>query len=301
MNTLGPVAFGATVIRGITQSQVGSGTQVRSEATSGELYPSLQSIVEQKPTGSFTTKELARALDACSPPGVSIATLTGGLVWYFTAEEDGGTRKTGSVHTSHKLTKGLVYPTRLEAGEREDATISYDALATWDGTNDPLQVSHAAALPAFAESESFGLGPATIGGIALTKFKRFSIDFGLVVEGEGKESEIFDRECTVAAWNPRLTLRGIDPAWMDAAKIPLGGKVGIHTDTKVYLRKRKSGGTFEDAAETVHICFTAAGLAYIDSPAQASGNRRAEISLTMPLTFDGTNPPLVIDTTAAIA
>ena len=53
-------------------------------------------------------------------------------------------------------------------------------------------------------------------------------------------------------------------------------------------------------ASTEHISFTAAGLAWIEAPFDASGHAAAEATLQAQLLYDGSNAPLVIDTTADI-
>ena len=85
-----------------------------------------------------------------------------------------------------------------------------------------------------------------------------------------------------------------------SAKIPLTGLKVTHANTAFYLRKRAIGSTFVANGTAQHIKFTAEGLATIDNAMQVSGDEPSSTTLTMPLHYDGTNAPLVIDTASAI-
>ena len=53
------VVFDSDVLGGITMLRVNTGSQVRNEARSGEVYARHQSLVAQKPVATFATNALA--------------------------------------------------------------------------------------------------------------------------------------------------------------------------------------------------------------------------------------------------
>jgi len=300
-HSIGAVVFNATVLGGITQLDVQTGTEAQGEATSGEPYTRYRSIVAQKPTASFSTLAVAAALDLCGSMGSSIADLAAGLIMYITKHADGSTRSAGATHRKYTAVQGIVYPQQLSVDHQGHARLSYAVAPTWDGTNDPIVETDTVALPtADADTERFSIGPVTIGAVTIAQIRSLTIDFGVNVATEGADSEIFDRFAGVVDVNPRITLSGIDIEWLKSSNIPRAGKVGTQANTSLYLRKRAEGGTFTADATEEHIKIDAAGLAYVTQAFSGSGNQAGETQLVMDVDYDGSNDPLTIDTTAAL-
>lgn len=295
------VKLGAsTMIGGITQYALPLGLEVKGEAASGALSPSLLSVVGYKPRASFSTLNIAAILDAISVLGASIAAL-GGLALYAQKRADGGTRAAGSVHRRFSFATGMILPTTLTCQHRGDASLGVDAMAIYDGTNEPLVITDGVAVPSAAdESQRYGLGPFVIGGVATGQVQSLSINFGLKASSEGADGDIQDSHCSIDSVTPSITIQGSNVLWLGAGAIPLGGRVAIHSNTAFYLRKRAHGGTYVADATAEHIKFTADGLAHIENAVSASGSGHAECSITIPLRYDGTNAPIVVDTTAAL-
>lgn len=298
-------AMGAAVlIGGITQLDVATGTEVRSEPTSGDPYPSHQAVVAQKPRANFTTHHIARALDATGVAGMPIASETNfGLRLYAAKYTEGSSLASGSNHLRWTLREGLLVPRRLSVSHQGDATLTYEALVTYDGTNAPIVAADSVALPTgLVDDQRYTLGNVTIGGVDLPQVTGLDIDFGLTAETEGSNSDVWDTHSTIRRVMPSITLRGIDATWFSDSIIPLIGKAGTHANTSIYLRKREDdGATFVADGTAEHILITACGLAYLDQIFSAQTNQPGEPAVMMPLRYDGTNYPLVIDTTAALS
>lgn len=309
IHTLGPVqlftdAMGAAVlIGGITQQALPTGTEVRSEPSSGDPYPSHQAIVAQKPTASFTSYHLATILDTLGVAGLPIFSATNyGLRMYAQKYTEGSTPASGSVHRMYTIRQGLIVPTRLSCSHQGDATLEVAVISTYDGTNDPLVITDTVAMPSgLTDAERFTLGNVTFGGISLPQVTGVDITFGLGTRSTGSNSDIWDTHCSIRTVRPSITLRGIDIEWFKSSVITLAGKAGTHLNSSVYFRKRAVGGSFVADATSEHIKFTACGLAYIDQAFSASTNEDAEPSVTIPLRYDGTNYPLIVDTTSALS
>lgn len=301
LHTFHGVEVGAVLLGGISQQSVNTGTTVRGESQSGEMYPRFQSLISQRPAAGFTTLALQNALDAVGLQGVDIAGLSGFLKLYGQAHVDGGTRAGASLHRRYTVSAGRLVPRILSADHQDDASLSYEAVVSYDGTNDPVVIADLQSLPSgIVDDERFTLGPITIGGVTIPEVRSLEVNFGLDVQSEGSDSDVWDTFVSVRSINPVLTIRGIDLEWLKSANIPLLGKAGTHANTTIYLRKRLQGGTFVVDATAQHIKLTADGLAYIDAPFENPGRGPAECALIMQVRYDGTNDPIVIDTASAI-
>lgn len=291
-----------TALAGINRQMLNTGTEVYGEPVDGGVYRRFQSVIAQRPTGEFTSLCVAQAIDLIALTGQSIASWTAKMAWWFQKHAHGGTRAGATSHRKIVVNDGLVFPRRLSCSHQGNAAISYDMIASYDGTNDPFVITDAQSLPtAVADDERFTIGPVTIGGVSLPEIKELEIDFGLQAVSEGSDSEIWDRFISFETIQPMIRLRGIDIEWLKSSNIPLAGKAATHANTTVTLRKRADGGTFVADATAEHIGFTACGLAFVSTPFDGSGSGAGMVSLEAPLQFDGTNAPLVVDTTYALA
>jgi len=296
------VEFDDSLLPGITKCRIETGTDVQGESTSGEVYNRWLSIFAQKPKADFETVAIASALDLCGLSGLDVSGLATGLKIYAQKHERASTRAGATSHRKHTFLDGLVVPRTLTVPHRGDAKLTYDVLVLYDGANDPIIITDAVTLPAgVTDNERFTLGPVTIESITLTTIQNMQIDFGITGDPGGGDSSIWDTYTSIRGIRPKLSLSGFDIEWMKAANIPLLGKSVSHANTAIFLRKRSQDLlTFvaDDTAE--HIKLTAAGLAHIEVPLDASDDGYSTTSLQMPLKYDGVNAPLVINTASAI-
>jgi hypothetical protein len=299
------VTLGTTQLGAITQVALPLNTQVGGEPTSGSLYTYWQGVVSQKPQCDFTTKAIAAALGICGMTGYNIGATSSAMVVYAAKRQKGGTIAAGASHRKYTFNAGILVPRTLTVNHGEDATLSYQAVLAYDGTNAIILPVDAQALPAAeADAERFGLGPITIESILLKSVESLSIEFGITAEAEAAGGDIWPDYPGIKAILPVLTLRGMDPTWLASATvetIPLGGTLVTHAATNIYLRKRLLGGTYVADGTAEHIKLSAAGLATITNALNVDGTENGKCDLTMPMRFDGTNLPLLIDTTSAIA
>lgn len=304
-HTISGVKLGATVLSGITRETISLNSEVRGEPTSGEVFPRYLSLTKQNPTGMFASQHIASALTLLGSIGLDIADLSGGLILYAAAHERGSTRKTGANHRSYTINDGLVIPTRLTCDYQGDAELEVQVLVTYDGTNNPVVITDSVALPTVTDNERYSLGPISVGGVDLPQLRRVELDFGLRAQaigagGGSAPADVWPTFASISQGQPTLTCRGIDVEWFKAANVPIGGLAVTHATTAIYFRKRLRHSTFVADATEEHVLITADGMAVIDDAISASGDAEAESSVIIPLDYDGTNAPLVIDTTAAI-
>lgn len=297
-----PDGVSDTLIGGITEQSTPIESEVRRDRASGDVYGRHIALVRQAIRASFTTYQLARALDVCGLLGLKLSSsVNPGLELFSQKWNEGGTPVSGASHMKYTIKEGLLVPRMITASHQQDATISYEALATWDGANNPVVVGNNVSLPSgVTDDQRFALGKFTLGGIAVGQLTNLEIDFGIVAETVGADSDVWDSFARIVGVEPTVRLRGSDLTVFDSSKIPLTGKLGVHADTVFYLRKRQDGSTYVPEATAEHIKCTANGLATITGAANQSGDQPSEIEIEMPLRYDGTNVPLVIDTASAI-
>lgn len=290
-----------TVLGGISALSMKTNSEIRNEPRSNEVYPRFQSLVAQKPAGTFSTSAIAAALDLAGPTGLDIDGLSNGLHFYAQKGADGGSRAGATSHRKYVMADGILIPKTLTCEHQGDAKIDYEAVITYDGANDPITVTDSASLPAgITDAERFTLASTTIESEALDHLINFNLAFGIKARTEGAGSDIWDTIVTIEQIMGVLRLRGKDPTWFKSDVIPLTGKAVTHASTAVYLRKRAAGASFVADATLEHIKFTFAGMAVIETLLDAQGNATGETELMMPLYYDGTNDPMVIDTTSAL-
>ena len=296
------VGAAGTLLGGITRQAIRLDSTVRNEPRSGDVYTRFQSLVAQKPGASFSTEHIARAIDLISQTGYDLATETTGLILYSQKAKSGGTRYSTAVHFKDQIKSGILALRRLSGQHQGDFSLDCEAVAGWNGADNPIVRTYDITAPTAAtDTERFTLGKITVGGIAITHFRNMDLDFGLEIKSEGSESELWDKFVFIESIKPVLTVRGINPLWFkESGGIPLLGLNGTHANTAIFLRKRAAGGTFVADATAEHISVIGQGYITIDTPMDTGGGEAAECSLKMEFYHDGTNAPLLIDTTAAI-
>jgi hypothetical protein len=300
-HSLYAININASLLGGITRQTIATGSEIKGEISSGQVYTRFLAMYAQKIAPGFTTRSVAAALTLCGAAGVDISTLSA-LCFYAYKHAASGARATGALHRSYAFGTGILFPTRLRCNFRGDATLDYSLITVSTGGNAPLVVTDTVTLPTGTISdEFFTLGPVKVANVTLSQVRSLEIDFGLSIEAIGADSDIWDTFCSIVTEQPQITLRGIDVQWLtEATGIPLAGKPAVHASTIIYLRKRVHGGTFVADATPEHVKFTADGMAYIDQAFDASGEAPAETSLVVPLRYDGTNAPITVNLASAI-
>lgn len=302
---LDPDSFSGTpvILGGITRTGVRINNSVQSMPTSGEAYARFQALYGQSIRPTFETVNPAAWLTQCALSGLKIAAAVAGtgLTIYQQKIAEGGIRTSGANHDTFNFKEGLLYPTSMDCDHGGDVKLTYDMCVTYDGTNNPLVLATTASLPtAPSDAERFTLGGITLGGIAFSQHTGVSLSFGIKVNEEAAESDIWPTYCWIETVEPTITIRGVDKKWLDAALIPLTGLAMTHANTKIYFRKRAAGGTFVADGTAEHIKITACGLATVETAWDASGSGKGTVSIKLDTKYDGTNLPLVINPASAI-
>lgn len=307
-----PVAGSSAVqFGGIMRQMLRSGSEVRQNATSGNVYATHSAMYAVKPAAEFQTCSIAAVLDAIGLTGARVNADNShpGLVFYGRKKAEGGGRASGSVNAAFTIKEGLLIPRRLTAEHRDDATLDCETLITYDGTNEPVVPDYESAIPTGGtDNARFTLGPITIGSTAQDVFTlagvtRFELDFGITAATHGSDSDLYDTIAVIEEIaNPTLRISLLDARCLSAAKVPISGKEILADYCAIYLKKRartSSGFVANNTQE--HIKLTPlSGVAYLEEIHNSQGAGNATAQIVIPLISDGTNPPLAIDTTSAI-
>jgi hypothetical protein len=295
------ITANTTVIGGVGSQSLDTGTEVRSETSSGAYYPLHNFVVSQKPSATFTTTNVAAILALIPVTGLDLSTVTGGLILWAYKHADGGTRAGATSHRKFAMAKGLAVPSRLTVTHRGDATVTINVHPIANGATAPFVYTDSQTVSAAPTTDPrWTLGPLTVGNVLMTGSKGFDIDFGVNALTEGADSSIWDTRSSILTITPRVTIRGVDVAWMASASVPLGGLACTNANTALYLANRADGGTLVANGTASHVKFSMPGLATVGQAMGMTTGSGNETVLNINGKFDGTNAPIVVNTASAI-
>ncbi len=294
-------AISDVLIDQITDQSVDAGIAEMILGGAGEVYNRFVAVQGQAPCVGFTTTKIKTALDKCGAVGLALgADPANVLEMYFQAVAEGGTREGAGSHLKLSINEGLLVPRSIEAPHGDRAVLTYEGIATWDGTHDPIVLLAGQSLPGTpAVDEVFTAGPVKINNAALTAIQNISIGFGIsemVVAGDG---EVWPSFVAIQNIQPIVTITTLDVLALNTFGLEGSAQDEIH-DSVIYLRKIAKGGTRVADATEQHISFIVdEGRITTRTVGGSHGVPLMAIVQITP-TYDGSNAPLAIDTTAAI-
>lgn len=248
---------------------------------------------QRKPRGNFVSQAIKEFLDAIGISGLAIDTTA--ILWNYKIAEN-STRSASTDHEKWTINHGIVIPRRLSVRQGGEATVSADIIAVFDGTNAAI-IRGTGSIPSGSQDPASKFTLAKFNwGTTLYDSQSLDIDFGIneiVISANG------DTEPTFAAIGDR-TIRGT----ITTHDLSIRNVITPDGDIDkaiFFLRKIAEGGTRVADATEEHISLTMTeAYAHIGS-STASQNQPATQEVIFTANYDGTNAPLVIDTTAAIA
>jgi hypothetical protein len=281
------VKINASLVGGITQLGIPTGTEARGDATSGQLSPGMMSLITQKPRINFTTKQLARALAACGISGFACSTGTFLTLFAQKRVNEGG-RSTSADSVTAVVKKGLLYPEKLSWSQGGDAMLSYGCAVIWDGTNDPIVFAANTAVPgSLLDDQAYGLLSCQIGGVSITQVQSLELDFGIKVATSGGDGEAWDQHACIEEIKPVITVKTTDLSILSSIGL---FKAATQANSTVVFRPRIQGGKY---AGTGNVTVAAAGMAHVEEPINASATSNAEATIVMNVNYDSTNAILL--------
>ena len=282
LHTSGPIQIGSTVLGGITNLGSALGSQVRGEATSGEICARVMALISQKPTVDFTTEDIKAALTLCGPTGGSLATSP--LTLFGSHLLPGGSIDSAATHISLAAALGILYPTSLSCSHQGNASISYRAdVFSADGATQPWTLSTAATLPTITQANLYTLKTAQIGGVTIGQETQVSVDFGLRVLTESSASNPLPEIASLRGVFPTISVSSSKQGNILSS---LNGASGAFS---IVLQQRAQGGLFGSGTVTLAgIC-----LGLQETIFRAGGQGAAHVGLVGHVEWDGTHDPIV--------
>jgi hypothetical protein len=284
------------LLGGISRHNLNTNTDELFDVSAGSAYPFLAHLGASRIQATFTTRNLTAALTNLGPPSKELAGIG---VEVYEHKHANGQLLSGSVHRKQAIVSGIIYPRRLSVSTEQVAEFEFGVAACYDGTNNPVKETETVALASgtLADPDRYGMGALTIASVVFDKKTSVEIDFGITVDQIHADGEPWPSILDVSQQLSRVTIRGLEVENIKAAGFPITGKAFTHANTTLYFRKRSGGGY---ATGSDHVKMTAAGLVYVDDVLDANGNERAECSLVMLATYDGTNVPLLFTTAQSL-
>jgi len=258
----------------LASGRVSSGIQKFVGRSAGDVYPLFQGITDATPEFSFETQELVRLINACGITGTSLAQTD----WYFKKCTDLGTVVAAgtSAHERHRMTQGFLWWDRISAEHNGIATASCRAVATWDGSNNPLVRTGSTALSGtVAADQFFSCGPVFLNSAQVAGVMGVDVELNATVKILSADGEPWPTMICLYEINPVVTIRTLS-----ADSWSLAGVAGVPLSAmSVYLRKYANDGDRVADATEAHLKFTAsAGLITVD---ESAGNLNDEASTTL--------------------
>lgn len=291
------VRANTTLIDQVTTSRVSTEIQTRLVSADGGAYPRFAQLVSQTPGIMFGTSKIASVLSTIGLTGLKIGAASAFTAW-FQATEEGGVRGS-SGHEMMVLNEGLILPRRLSASLDGQATLEYEAIATWDGTNDPIVLSSSALAGTPNVTEDYYAGPVSVNGTACDGVQSIDIDFGIRERRERGDGDLWPTLVYIDRIVPTIRIRTLKAALLRT--LGLKGAAQGATDTVVYLRKGSDGGGRVANATSEHVSFTIDAGHIQVREVGGSNDGPAMVDLIIQPTYDGTNAILAVDTAAAIS
>lgn len=288
------VDLGATFLGDISSVDLGMESEWMQAAAASDIYTRFTTLIRQGFKPSFSTGGILAALNVVGTMGADIEDdLTGGIKYYFIKRKDvGGFELAASaLHKSFAFGYGYVFPQTLTVNHQGDASLTYGIHAvSSDGTTSPEEIGENVALTdTLSAPVRWALGPVSVGGVMFTGINSLTIHFGLTVQGKSSDDKIYDTGANLERVQPTIVLSGSDLGWVKSSgAIAPAGQACTHGNTTMGLRKRQDKAQF--TADT--LTFSAAGLAYPNTLASASGLSDATSEITIVCDYDGTNAPI---------
>ena len=136
LHTIYAVDIDSTLIDQVTDQNVSPGISQILRRSDGQVYPTFNAAGQVAPSISFSTQAIATALGKVGTTGFALASGNPAIL-FFQKLTEGATRAGASSHLKMTVNEGIIVPRRITA-DANDASIEYDIVTTYDGTNAPI-------------------------------------------------------------------------------------------------------------------------------------------------------------------
>lgn len=266
----------------------------------GELYDRVLALAGFQPMVQFTTKNIGAILDLvglagqCVGSGQSITSVD--AIYRRTADCSSALGSTP--HIQDRCSHGLLILNALNMPRKQDATISCTLYALSVSGNAPLIRTDGVALPSTISSAQYEMGLPFFGGVAFPECTGLALNFGLNVDLDSALGLIWPTLVSVQTIRPTLAIDDRDLSQITNSIMAAGYVATTHNNTLLQLIKRANSSVFQDFETSVHTALTMDGMITPNEIAGVQPNQRSTHSMNLTARYDGTNAPVVFDTTA---
>ena len=228
--TIGSIKTGSTVVKGITDSSVGSNLQQILLSGSGHIENGFIATVRAEPDVSFATNAVKTALAGLG--GINGLGFSGSDTFLWLQAVDGTVVRSGSSHYKATCVAGLFVPKTLTATPTS-ATINYDVvLISSDGTTAPIAYATASLDASDGPcDEGYVLGAVSLNGTTLDDVSQVTVDFGLNIQRTG--GTLYPKNVNILKRQPVITIAST------SLTVPIGwgitGAAQTATDSTIQL------------------------------------------------------------------
>ncbi|WP_166820518.1 hypothetical protein [Thalassoroseus pseudoceratinae] len=290
-------------LHGVDNLSIDPGVQEILESAAGQPDPSYVATMSNEAMITFTASDIATALgniDALAGLSVVSGATNEQLECYFTKMASNGTRSDGTSHLKVTLNKALVVPRTLTARQGEKATLDVEVHGIYDGSNNPFVYTDTVSLPDTPSlDEMFTVGKATINGTDLDGITGLTVDFGLTVQKEMSDGDVWPTFAAITTRQPRIELTTREA--VSLSTFGLAGTAQTSSATAVYLRKIAEQGTRVADNTAEHIKISLSSSQGMISVGQTGGSNNAPSDCTVVIRpVAGSSAIMTVSTASAI-
>jgi hypothetical protein len=297
VDTLAAVTLGATTLTGVRRKSVDPAIQMMLERMGGANQASFAGLLQQDPGITYSCTDIARQIGVTGISTLDIPDGIASVISYWGKVANKKTYTAGSAHDRERVLAGMICPLRINAQQGRFAEMDMSVLPIYDGTNNPIILDTAQALPTGVVSQAFTLGPVSVNGTTVDGGLSATLNFGFQIERIAGDGDTWPTFVATLANDPTIELSTPNRALFNQLGLSGGA---ITANVVLYLRSIERNKKAYSNASTQHIKFTVVdGVAY---PGQGSAEvaRRGDFSATIVCTTDGTNAALQVATGSAI-
>lgn len=293
----GPIDIGGTLLHQVTQTRL-SPTIERYLNMGGGSNTIFAGVTGVRPVASFDTPAIATALGLV-PLFASVATVK----IYRTKLVHGGLIAAGSVHGMFTLNRTIIVLRSITARQGQAASATFDILAAYDGSNNPVTFAADQAVPAFTGGvEAFTVGVARSDVLGAPAFpenaetQSLDITPNISDEAIADSGSAFAEDIILRSMQPEVRMMTFDAGVVTDAVI--NGVDDANID--FFLRKLKDKSIPHADVDTEHLKISMGDALVSLDESSGAEDGVAETTLVWNAVDDGSNPYFAIAASQAI-
>lgn len=286
------IQHGATFLNQLSDATVGLNSEEMAGYGAGHPYPLFRAVRGQTPGIPFTSEAIGSVLDLIVANGGGVPNIWAGDLSFGTTGnntdvlyrqgQDLGIRYASgaSQHHRFRLSHGFMFWDTISAAYQQDAQISAQLVAAYDGTNVPVVPAGLVTVGGTpAAAEFYTPGKVVINGTNIDGEQDWSLSSGATLESVGGGSDpggtLWPTYTAIKTVDPVLTLNIHGAPWANYTYLG----AGISADVVWYLRRKAADGTNVADGTASHLKFVATNGIVLPESAGGGANDPATSAL----------------------